>query len=181
MIRAKVDCVVPDGRAAPAANPAIVRQIQEMDDRREPSGQRFVILRHDMPKAALRPSHWDLMLEFDGVLLTWELPTLAFEGLPDSFKGLNIRRLADHRLAYLSYEGPVSNHRGDVQRIDAGFFEVLDASESWVRVQATGAVWQIEMRLPKAVLSDSNTCPMDEDATEDAATSGELLRFDAIH
>ncbi len=107
-------------------------------------------------KKRARPSHWDLMLEFGGVLLTWELPTLAFESLPASFERLNIRRLADHRLAYLSYEGPVSNDRGEVQRIDAGRFEVLEASEIWVRVRAIGAEWQIEMRLPKAVFSGNN-------------------------
>ena len=151
-----------------------------MDDRGEPSGQRFVILQHELPASAPRPSHWDLMLEFDGVLLTWELPTLAFEGLPANFERLNIRRLADHRLAYLSYEGPVSNNRGEVQRIDAGCFEVMEASETWARIQATGARWQIEMRLPKAVLSDNSTRAMDEMATESESAGGELLRFDAI-
>ena len=150
-----------------------------MDDRGEPSGQRFVILRHEMPKDSPRPSHWDLMLEFDGVLLTWELPTLAFESLPASFERLNICRLADHRLAYLSYEGPVSNDRGEVQRIDAGRFEVLEASETSVRIQATGARWQIEMRLPKAVFSDNNLRAMVGSATESESASGELLRFDA--
>jgi hypothetical protein len=33
-----------------------------------------------------------------------------------------VERLADHRLAYLDYEGPVSGDRGIVRRLDTGTF-----------------------------------------------------------
>ncbi len=61
--------------------------------------------------------HWDLMLERDGVLMTWQLLTepQGAESLP-----IRARRIGDHRLAYLTYEGPLSGGRGHVRRIDAG-------------------------------------------------------------
>ena len=77
---------------------------------------RFVILHHTHADG----EHWDLMLERDGVLLTWQLPAE-----PAGAKSLPIRarRIADHRLAYLTYEGPISGDRGHVRRIDAGTVE----------------------------------------------------------
>lgn len=34
--------------------------------------------------------------------------------------------LADHRAAYLSYEGPVSGDRGEVVRVAAGFLDIME-------------------------------------------------------
>lgn len=93
--------------------------------------ERFVLLRHECPGGVPKPSHWDLMLESGGVLLTWEL-----HELPDFWRaalgcdtvrsplgrvvGVPAIRLADHRLDYLDYEGAVSNNRGTVRQIDRG-------------------------------------------------------------
>jgi hypothetical protein len=70
------------------------------------------------------------MLEADGVLWTWELRELPATwaralgcetaGATDSVPAT---RLADHRLAYLDYEGPVSGGRGSVTRVACGEFE----------------------------------------------------------
>ena len=76
-----------------------------MDDRRDQGGRQFVILRHELPPTSARGSHWDLMLENQGVLLTWELPNLPPGPLPASFEQLGIRRLPEHRIDYLEYEG----------------------------------------------------------------------------
>ena len=81
---------------------------------------RFVILRHEVPPGRNRPSHWDLMLEAEGVLQTW---ALASE--PGYDVGIWGQALPDHRLAYLDYEGPVSGDRGTVARWDAGSFAWL--------------------------------------------------------
>jgi hypothetical protein len=72
---------------------------------------RYVILEHDWPTP-----HQDLMLERDGVLLTWRLasPLIAGEQL--------VERIADHRLHYLDYEGPVGGNRGSVKRLATGMF-----------------------------------------------------------
>jgi hypothetical protein len=74
---------------------------------------RFVILTHDWPFP-----HWDLMLEAGDVLRTWRL---LDEPGPD--RRVRAEALADHRLAYLDYEGPLSGDRGSVTRWDAGEFE----------------------------------------------------------
>jgi len=80
----------------------------------------FVILRHTMSEGSERPSHFDLMLEQEGVLLTWAM---------DQWGELNVPHtaveLAPHRLDYLTYEGPVSNNRGDVERVAKGPIEWL--------------------------------------------------------
>ncbi len=120
---------------------------------------RFVLLRHDCPPSFGKPSHWDLMLEREGALLTWSLAKLpaAWE------RPLNVRvgegsaedevtaiRLADHRLAYLDYEGALSGDRGQVTRVDRGEYTVIDESADWLRVQISGAELHARMRLPIA-------------------------------
>ena len=85
---------------------------------------RYVILRHELPEhhglGPKRESHWDLMLQCGGVLRTW-----AMEEAPADGVTCRAEALADHRLAYLEYEGPVSGNRGVVSRFDAGQYEVL--------------------------------------------------------
>ena len=76
---------------------------------------RFVILHHQFPESHSRSNHWDLMLEMRGRLLTWSL-----ESLPQINQVLMVDQLADHRIAYLDYEGPVSGDRGWVERWDTG-------------------------------------------------------------
>ena len=93
---------------------------------------RFVILRHDMPPHTNRPGHWDLMLETGGALATW-----ALEELPESGYTRAAVRLADHRLDYLDFEGPVSGDRGTVTRWDAGQYRVESQSPT---------VWHVIVR-----------------------------------
>jgi hypothetical protein len=99
--------------------------------------RRFVLLYHDCPPQHERASHWDLMLEADGVLRTW-----ALGELPNCWKACHARtretqadcppladsdcvsaeQLGDHRLAYLETEGPLGGCRGRVTRIDGGAY-----------------------------------------------------------
>ena len=81
---------------------------------------RFVILRHEVPPSHERGLHWDFMLECGGVLRTW---SLAAE--PAAFVPILAQPLADHRLAFLEYEGPLSGGRGMVSRWDSGEFDWL--------------------------------------------------------
>lgn len=77
---------------------------------------RFVILRHEVLSSDARGSHFDLMFEVEGRLLTWavdQLPTLGGPPVPAT-------PLPPHRIAYLDYEGPVSGDRGTVHRIARG-------------------------------------------------------------
>jgi hypothetical protein len=71
---------------------------------------RFVLLDHDHPVP-----HFDLMLEVDGALWTWRL-----RQEPCCGEAQTAERLADHRLAYLEYQGPISGGRGSVSRRDRG-------------------------------------------------------------
>jgi hypothetical protein len=94
---------------------------------------RYVVLRHETPPGASRPSHWDLMFEVDP---TAALRTWAIELPPDSATAQAARALPDHRREYLTYEGPVSGNRGSVARWDEGTYEMLpppsDAPEAFV-------------------------------------------------
>jgi hypothetical protein len=89
---------------------------------------RFVLLQHDHPHL-----HWDLMLEAGEVLWTWRL-----EAPPDAVKRVGAVRIGDHRLHYLSYEGPLSGNRGQVRREDHGLFTLVEASDRAVRVRVQG-------------------------------------------
>ncbi len=95
----------------------------------------FVILRHTLPPHAARPSHWDLMLatDSDGPLWTWELRD---EPAVDTVQFAE--RLADHRRAYLTYEGPVSNDRGHVTRYDEGTLVWREQQEGHLIVELHG-------------------------------------------
>lgn len=88
---------------------------------------RFVILAHDHPQL-----HWDLMLEQGDALRTWRLlqrPTLPAE--------IPCEAIADHRLEYLTYEGPVSRNRGTVQQEFAGTYQMHRESTEQLIVELT--------------------------------------------
>ena len=63
---------------------------------------------------------------------TWRLLS---EPAPD--RCIPAERIADHRLLYLDYEGPVSGNRGTVTRWDAGVY---------VTRERTTDRWRIELR-----------------------------------
>jgi hypothetical protein len=97
---------------------------------------RFVILRHDSP----RGEHFDLMLEAGDVLKTWALPHP-----PEAGVEMDCEALADHRLAYLDYEGPISGERGTVVRWDCGTYtlkrqEIAEWTVQLVGERLTGQV-----------------------------------------
>jgi len=86
---------------------------------------RFVLLHHAMEANAGRYDHWDLMLEHAGTLVTFEL-----DRLPSGPGMFEAKRLADHRLAYLEYEGHISGNRGEVIRLDRGRYHEVDLHDS---------------------------------------------------
>jgi hypothetical protein len=95
---------------------------------------RFVILRHEMPGPPRGGVHWDFMLQQGETLRTWALaeePTAGTEIAADA--------LADHRIGYLDYEGPVSGERGTVWRWDSGEYEPLIDNARELIVQLRGA------------------------------------------
>lgn len=115
--------------------------------------RRFVLLLHELPASAPRATHYDLMLASKGfgvgaisptaatatatdaaqnekTLWTWEIAReleswLASPIADDVPQALLANPLPLHRAAYMFYEGPVTDGRGRVLRIDMGEYEVL--------------------------------------------------------
>ena len=94
---------------------------------------RYVILRHETPKSDRGPVHWDFMLEQGDLLRTW---ALAEE--PSCGRDIAANQLADHRLDYLDYEGPISGDRGNVKRLDVGEYESVSESADELCVALAG-------------------------------------------
>ena len=111
--------------------------------------RRFVLLYHECPSGFIKPSHWDFMLEADGVLKTWEL-----RELPRSWqKALRTKetregrtvvatRLADHRLDYLTFEGSLTKNRGSVTRVAQGTFHEIKDDDNCLTVALHGQTIQ---------------------------------------
>ena len=73
------------------------------------------------------------MLEVGDVLKTWALIEAPRAGVEIACKAL-----ADHRAAYLDYEGEVSGGRGTVARWDHGVFSIHRQSDTECSVELTG-------------------------------------------
>jgi len=101
--------------------PASRRDAREAADAAPHGDGRFVILWHELPTASARPSHFDLMFEQGAGLRTWAVERLPAADGP----AVSAVPLPPHRLAYLDYEGQVSQNRGHVSRIAAGRYQAV--------------------------------------------------------
>lgn len=110
---------------------------------------RFVILHHRTPPGAARGTHYDLMLEWGATLRTW-----AIDEPPSPSQTQVALQLADHRLAYLDYEGPVSNNRGDVTRWDDGDYQLTTNDESQLVIELHGRQLQGTLQLSRPLPHD---------------------------
>jgi len=93
----------------------------------------YVILEHTWNGV-----HWDLMLEVGNALRTWALQSLPT--VPGIWH--QARPLADHRLAYLEYEGPISGDRGTVRRIDRGYYRLIEDQPDRLLIEFDGELFQ---------------------------------------
>ncbi|MBI3098056.1 MAG: hypothetical protein HYY93_07425 [Planctomycetes bacterium] len=93
---------------------------------------RFVIQRHDVAPGV---THYDLMLEHEGVLKTWRLtdPQAALDGLD-----VDLEAIRNHRIAYLEYEGEISGGRGRVQIWDRGEYDARWGEERAILITFQG-------------------------------------------
>jgi len=119
---------------------------------------RFALLTHDHPFP-----HWDFLIETGPACRTWRLRLS-----PDTPGPIAAEPLADHRLMYLDYEGPVSGNRGEVAQWDAGEYNGstsgtdLDLTIRGRRLNGTVRLlersgdwtWEFKSPLAEAVLSD---------------------------
>ena len=79
----------------------------------------FALLEHKTPDGNV---HWDFLLEVAGQerLATWRLADNPLTASGD----IAAEKLPDHRRIYLEYEGPLTQNRGKVRRLDRGNAEV---------------------------------------------------------
>lgn len=93
---------------------------------------RFVIQKH----VKRRTSHFDLMLEKHGKLLTWSITDIL--SLQKKGKAVQAKKLPDHRLLYLDYEGKISRGRGNVQIWDRGTYQAKQYHNAFIFINLKG-------------------------------------------
>ena len=103
---------------------------------------RYVVLEHTGSSSYKPGRHWDLMLEVNERLRTWELG-----GVPSPGESIRAVPLPDHRLEYLDYEGPVAGNRGAVRQWDAGEYDTLCETAFELKVQLDGQQLQGRLHL----------------------------------
>lgn len=116
---------------------------------------RYSVLLHEVPPDSGRKDHFDLLLENGEVLTTWELSSWP----PASSQPVS--RLADHRLDYLEFEGPLTGNRGSVRRVSDGVYKVLSKSERQWLIELCGKDFagNLQFRLSDNSQKDSsNQC-----------------------
>lgn len=113
--------------------------------------KRFVILRHHFPDGGNSEffDHFDLMLEQDSKLATWQLAAI-----PSLNEAVPAKRLPDHRNVYLDYEGPVSGDRGSVEQVMSGTYDICQTSDSCLEILMTSGDESMRLRI---VFEDSDT------------------------
>jgi hypothetical protein len=85
------------------------------------------------------------MLQTGNKLATWRLESLPSH---QSAASIAAQRIGDHRIDYLTYEGPLTRDRGHVRRVDEGTCRILECSNTrWVvefAGQALRGTWLLE-------------------------------------
>jgi len=121
---------------------------------------RFVVQHHLLADS----HHWDLMFERGGVLATWRSPCPLSE---ISAAPVAIEQIGEHRLAYLTYEGPVSGDRGRVQIDERGEYLPLSRTAREWRLRVRGERTRAFFRLQKSSAGPADWL-ISKEATEDA-------------
>ena len=117
--------------------------------------RRFAILLH----TGQGQDHYDLLLEPpavspDAALATWQLDeSLVTMAIGESQRG---QKLPDHRRVYLEYEGPVSEGRGEVQRVAAGEYTLLEQHDGMWRIKLPAVAASAIFRLHRDGEATSN-------------------------
>jgi len=91
------------------------------------------------------------MFEDGEVLLTLQLAVLPENQLDEAPQLLTAKRLVDHRLHYLAYEGEISRTRGNVRRIAKGTYS---KSQSVQRPEYTIFVADSESLYAEMLIAD---------------------------
>jgi bifunctional non-homologous end joining protein LigD len=111
-----------------------------MGGMRSKNPMRFVIQRHKRQGEAV---HWDLMLEKNRILETYQV-TLPPEEWGD--EPVEAVKIFDHPLKFLTYEGSVNKGKGKVKITDTGTYEILMENENERRIELAGRVLKGEIQ-----------------------------------
>ena len=92
----------------------------------------FVVQKH----ITTNDIHWDLMIKYEDVLWTWRCPIG-----PDQIgqESIELEKIFDHSLRFLTYEGPVQQNTGNVQIADSGNCKIISQIESAIQVEFSGS------------------------------------------
>ena len=101
---------------------------------------RFVIQHHSCPPN----THWDLMLEHHQTLATWQVPVDPADW---SEEPTLCTKLADHRLHYLTYQGPLTRNRGSVRIAARGTYKPHISTRNHWRIHLTGDTIDLTVEL----------------------------------
>jgi hypothetical protein len=130
---------------------------------RPPFRRKFVVLFHELESDPLshqvdrsfegkstfmKSNHWDFMLEYEDQLFTWALGKEPFV-----HQTLPAKQLSPHRLHYLSYEGPLSENRGNVRRTHAGHYQVVScptAENRTLMQEVDSGLFSVELKFDQA-------------------------------
>jgi hypothetical protein len=100
---------------------------------------RYVVLHH----TGIDQPHYDLMFEREG---RDKLASARGSTWPPMDQTI-LERIPDHRKAYLDYEGPVSENRGAVKRVESGTCTIkVDREDSSLLTLSTGR----SVRVPRS-------------------------------
>ena len=89
---------------------------------------RWVLLSHE----GVQYPHFDLMIEDEGVLLTWRLEVNPFR---QGIRNPAAQRSFDHPLRFLSFEGKLSGGNGYCRRLASGTIGTFKREPNGVEVE----------------------------------------------
>jgi hypothetical protein len=95
--------------------------------------QRFVIHKHTQEGQ----THWDLMIEQGDCLKTWRLENPPEKLAKEKTKTTPI---FDHDKKFLTYQGPVNNSKGTVERVDEGVCTIESDDEHNLKINFEGKI-----------------------------------------
>jgi hypothetical protein len=103
--------------------------------------KKFVVQKHQKES---EPTHWDLMLESGDFLETYRL------ALPPEKWGkeaIEMVKIFDHPLKFLSYEGRVNKGKGQVEIADFGTYCQIEKNETQQQLSFAGNMLRGEFQL----------------------------------
>ena len=89
----------------------------------------FTVLHHTLPDTSQRASHWDLLMEHPSLDAEKVLCFEVLTPISSWTSPTKLTRLPNHRRLYLTYEGPISEGRGQVSQVATGTVAWLPSSQ----------------------------------------------------